>query len=59
MHFIRVAGLGLLSAGVAVAQTVVRITPSPPVRVGVVGHAPSRGYVWVGDTSAGQAVRYV
>jgi len=48
MHFIRIIVLVLLFAGVGVAQTVIRTAPPPPVRAGVVGHAPGRGYVWVG-----------
>jgi hypothetical protein len=39
----------LLFCGVvASAQTVIRVAPPPPVRVGVVGVAPGPGYVWVG-----------
>jgi len=48
MHFIRIIVLVLLFAGVGVAQTVIRTAPPPPVRAGVVGHAPGRGYVRVG-----------
>jgi hypothetical protein len=59
MHFIRVALLALLCAGVGVAQTVVRIAPPPPVRVGVVGHAPRRGCVWVGGYQRWTGNRYV
>jgi hypothetical protein len=37
----------LFSGLTGIAQTVIRIAPPPPVRVGVVGVAPGPGYVWV------------
>jgi WXXGXW repeat (2 copies) len=37
----------LLAGVIGTAQTVIRIAPPPPVRVGIVGVAPGRGYVWV------------
>jgi WXXGXW repeat (2 copies) len=38
----------LLTAGIASAQRVViRVTPPRPVRVGVIGHPPGPGYVWI------------
>ena len=50
MRLIRTAlfGLLLLEGMIGVAQTIVRVAPPPPVRVGVVGVAPGAGYVWVG-----------
>lgn len=50
MRLIRTAlfGLLLLEGMIGVAQTIVRVAPPPPVRVGVVGVAPGSGYVWVG-----------
>src|SRR5271170_8495163 len=41
-------GVLLLGGVTAVAQTVVRIAPPPPVRVGVIGSTPGTGYVWIG-----------
>jgi hypothetical protein len=51
MRFARTGLLGLLLLGEVtgvVAQTVIRVAPPPPVRVGVVGVAPGAGYVWIG-----------
>lgn len=50
MSCIRVllCGTFLLCALIGSAQTVIRVAPPPPVRVGVVGVAPAPGYVWVG-----------
>jgi WXXGXW repeat (2 copies) len=50
MYYTRAAVCGILLLGsvVGVAQTVVRIAPPAPARVGVVGVAPGRGYVWIG-----------
>jgi WXXGXW repeat (2 copies) len=50
MHFTRVALVGVLLLGgvIGVAQTVIRIAPPPPARVGMVGVSPGSGYVWVG-----------
>ena len=39
----------LLATGLASArEAIIRVAPPPPVRVGVVGVAPRRGYVWTG-----------
>src|SRR6266498_4202306 len=50
MYFTRAALCAVLLLGgvIGVAQTVVRIAPPPPVRVGVIGVAPHPGYVWIG-----------
>ena len=50
MRYVRAAlcGVLLLAGVIGAAQTVIRIAPPPPVRVGVVGAAPAPGYVWVG-----------
>ncbi|MGD0416638.1 MAG: hypothetical protein ABSA80_14865 [Terriglobales bacterium] len=50
MSYARVVLCGVLLLGgvIGAAQTVIRIAPPPPVRVGVVGVAPGPGYVWVG-----------
>ncbi len=41
----------LLATGLASArEVIIRVAPPPPVRVGVVGVAPRRGYVWVEAT---------
>jgi WXXGXW repeat (2 copies) len=50
MYLGRTALLGvlLLTGGIGAAQTVIRVAPPAPVRVGVVGVAPAPGYVWVG-----------
>ena len=47
MFYVRgaICALALLGAVVGAAQTVIRIAPPPPVRVGVVGVAPGPGYV--------------
>jgi hypothetical protein len=37
----------LLAGVIGTAQTVIRIAPPPPVRVGIVGVAPGPSYVWV------------
>jgi hypothetical protein len=49
MSCFRTAACALLLASglIGTAQTVIRIAPPPPVRVGVVGVAPGPGYVWV------------
>jgi hypothetical protein len=50
MHFTRAVFCGVLLLGgvIGAAQTVIRVAPPAPVRVGVVGVAPGPGYVWVG-----------
>lgn len=52
-------GMVLLGGAIGVAQTVVRIAPPPPVRVGVVGVAPAPGYVWVGGYQRWNGTGYV
>ncbi|MGA8727908.1 MAG: hypothetical protein WB608_04095 [Terracidiphilus sp.] len=47
--------LGLIGA----AQTVIRVAPPPPVRGGVVGVAPGRGYVYVPGYQRWNGSRYV
>jgi hypothetical protein len=61
MSHARVAVLGvlLLGIGTGVAQTVIRVAPPPPVRVGVIGTAPGPGYVWVGGYQQWNGTRYV
>jgi hypothetical protein len=49
----------LLGTGIGFAQTVIRIAPPPPVRVGVVGTAPGPGYVWVGGYQRWNGSGYV
>lgn len=41
------------------AQTVIRVAPPPPVRMGVVGVAPGPGYVWVGGYQRWNGAGYV
>jgi hypothetical protein len=50
-----VFGLPILISQKTLAQTVVRVAPPPPVRVGVVGKPPGIGYVWIEGTNAGTA----
>jgi hypothetical protein len=52
-------GVVLLGGAIGVAQTVIRVAPPPPVRVGVVGVAPHPGYVWVGGYQSWNGTRYV
>jgi hypothetical protein len=52
-------GMVLLGGAIGVAQTVIRVAPPPPVRVGVVGVAPHPGYVWVGGYQSWNGTRYV
>jgi len=52
-------GVLLLEAILGVAQTVVRIAPPPPVRVGVIGVAPHPGYVWIGGYQSWNGNGYV
>jgi hypothetical protein len=49
----------LLGGVIGVAQTVIRVAPPPPVRVGVVGVAPAPGYVWMGGYQSWNGTRYV
>jgi len=49
----------LLGGVVGAAQTVIRVAPPAPVRVGVVGVAPGSGYVWVGGYQSWNGTRYV
>jgi hypothetical protein len=49
----------LLGGVIGFAQTVVRVAPPPPVRVGVVGVAPAPGYVWVGGYQRWSGSGYV
>ena len=48
-----------LSGVVGSAQTMIRVAPPPPVRMGVVGVAPGPGYVWVGGYQRWNGTRYV
>src|SRR5258708_7327429 len=41
------------------AQTVVRVVPPAPVRVGVVGRPPHPGYVWTEGYQRWNGTRYV
>jgi hypothetical protein len=61
MHFNRalLAGALLLGGTLAFAQTVIRISPPPPVRVGVVGVAPAPGYLWIGGYQRWNGSSYV
>jgi hypothetical protein len=62
MSYIRAVLCSVLFAGgvIGAAQTtVIRIAPPPPVRVGVVGHAPGPGYVWIGGYQSWSGTRYV
>src|SRR5277367_5811493 len=61
MHCTRAVlwGVLLLGAVMAVAQTVVRIAPPAPVRVGVIGSAPGSGYVWIGGYQRWNGSGYV
>src|SRR2546426_940874 len=61
MRIVRTAllGLFLLAGMIAVAQTIVRIAPPPPARVGVVGVAPGAGYVWIGGYQRWNGSGYV
>jgi len=52
-------GVLLLGEVIGVAQTVIRIAPPPPVRVGVVGVAPGPGYVWIGGYQRWNGTGYV
>ena len=49
----------LLGGVLGAAQTVIRIAPPPPVRVGVVGTAPGPGFVWIGGYQSWNGTRYV
>src|SRR5215467_11807993 len=40
-------------------QTVVRVAPPPPVRVGVVGRPPHPGFVWIEGYQRWDGRRYV
>ena len=56
--YLLVFGL-LLATGLASArEVIIRVAPPPPVRVGVVGVAPRRGYVWVEGYHAYRGGRY-
>jgi hypothetical protein len=61
MYLTRAALCGVLLLGgvIGAAQTVVRIAPPPPVRVGVVGVAPGSGYVWIGGYQRWNGTGYV
>ncbi len=58
MNYAHAALCAALSLGGVIGSaqtTVIRISPPPPVRVGVVGVAPGSGYVWIDGTRVGQA----
>lgn len=61
MNFTRavLCGALLLGSVAGVAQTVIRVAPPPPARVGVVGVAPGPGYVWIGGYQSWNGSRYV
>jgi hypothetical protein len=49
----------LLATGLASArEVIIQVAPPPPVRVGVVGVAPRRGYVWIEGYHAYRGGRY-
>jgi hypothetical protein len=50
MSYVRAAICAVVLLGGVIGtaqQTVIRVAPPPPARVGVVGRAPGPGYVWV------------
>jgi hypothetical protein len=49
MSYVRTVAcaVALMGASIGSAQTVIRVGPPPPVRVGVVGVAPGPGFVWI------------
>ena len=61
MFYTRAAICGVLLLGgvFGVAQTVIRVAPPPPVRVGVIGSAPGPGYVWTGGYQRWNGSGYV